>query len=70
MKRLWVYVALPAYAVAIGVELCVLAYKLVRWERGMKAAAKEAEAQHRGELRREQERERAKVSEENEWGIN
>jgi hypothetical protein len=69
MKRVPLVIAVPVYAVAIGIEVCVLAYKLVRWERGLQRAAKDAAAQHRDDLRREREC-AANLADESEWGVN
>ena len=68
MKALYAVVALPVYAVAIGFQVCVVAYKLARAERRLQREAKAAADQCRDQLRAA--RAASAVPDENEWGIN
>ncbi len=62
-------IALPFYAVAIGVVYFVAGIKAARVARRMRREAEQALAQHLENLRAERAR-AARIAGENEWGIN
>ena len=69
MKSLFALVALPVYAVAIGVQCCAVAFKLARAEWRLQRDAKAAVERYSWDLCAECEQEE-RGSDENEWGIN
>jgi len=72
MRAAFATVALPFYAVAIGAQYLVVAYRMVRFESRMQAAAKAAAAQRRDDVRGELARQRMRVAEgaRRNWGAN
>jgi len=62
MRAAFATVALPFYAVAIGVQCVVLAYRLARREARMQAAAKAATEQFKADLAYERARAAERVT--------
>lgn len=69
MKALRI-LAIPIYAVAIGVQVCVLAVSLVRLERRLQKQARDAADQHRRDLKAELNHQRERAADERDWGVN